>query len=122
MSKYGGRNPNATDAEIDRFLDVSAYEETIVAAGALTLTKKFHKLALVGAGAITLAAPPVTMLGQIKVIEMTTDNGDVTLALTNVVGQSSGTTCTFDAVGDQLVLIAGTGKWIVLKERAVTLS
>lgn len=112
----------ASAAELNQIADISAYQETIAAAGALSITARVSKLALVGAGAITLAAPDATCLGYIKVIEMTTDNGDVTLALTNVVGQSSGTTATFNDVTDQLVLIAGVNKWIVLKERGITLA
>jgi hypothetical protein len=112
----------ATTAEIDRFNDVSAYQEAIIAAGALTTTRKYSGLALVGAGAVSLAVPPATMLGQIKVIEMVTDNGDVTLSLANVVGGSAATTCTFNDAGDQLVLIAGASKWIVLKEQGVSMS
>ncbi len=113
---------NSTQTEIDQFNDVSAYQESIIAAGVLSVTKLYSGLSLVGAGAVTLAAPAASMLGQIKVIEMVVDNGDVTLALTNVVGQSSGTTATFNDAGDQLVLIAAASKWIVLKERGITLS
>lgn len=117
-----GTAVGATAAEINQVADISAYQETISGAGALSITKRASLLALSGAGAVTLAAPDATNLGYVKVIEMTTDNGDVTLALTNVVGQSSGTTATFNDAGDQLVLIAGTSKWIVLKERGITLS
>jgi hypothetical protein len=112
----------ATSAELDQLNDVSAYQESIVAAGALSVTKVYSGLSLVGAGAVTLAVPSATMLGQLKTIEMIADNGDVTLALTNVVGQSSGTTATFNDVGDQLVLLAAAAKWIVIKERGITLA
>lgn len=112
----------ATQSELDQFNDVSAYQESIVLAGALSVTKKYSGLAIPTGGAVTLAAPAASMLGQIKEIEMTLDDGDVTLALTNVVGQSSGTTATFNDAGDQLVLIAAAAKWIVLKERGITLS
>lgn len=109
-------------AELDRFNDVSVYIETIIAAGAIAVDKKVSYLALVGAGAVTLAVPDGTMLGQVKVVEMTVDNGDVTLALTNVVGQSSGTTATFGDVGDKLVLVAGLDKWVVIAEVGVALA
>jgi len=112
----------ATSTEIDQFNDVSAYQESIIAAGAITVTKKYSGLALVGAGAVTLAVPGASMLGQTKTIEMTADNGDVTLALTNVVGQSSGTTATFNDVRDSLVLLALSDKWLVIKEFGITLS
>lgn len=113
---------NATASELNQFNDVSAYQETIEAAGALSVTKRYSKLAVATGGAVTLAAPAASMLGQVKVIEMTTDDGDVTLALTNVVGQSSGTGATFNSVGDALVLIAAFDKWIVLKEYGIALA
>ena len=119
---YFNPGTSATATEIERFNDVSAYVETVVGAGALSVSKKVSNLALVGAGAVTLAVPDGTMLGQVKVIEMTVDNGDVTLALTNVQGGTAATTATFDAVGEKLVLIAAADKWVVLKEQGVTLS
>lgn len=113
---------NASAAEINQVADISAYQETVIAAGALSITARVSKLSLVGAGAVTLAAPDATCLGYVKLIEMSADNGDVTLALTNVVGQSSGTTATFNDVADQLILMAGVNKWIIIKERGITLS
>jgi hypothetical protein len=112
----------ATPAEINARCDDSAMTETIASAGAVSLTVAESRLALSGAGAVTLAAP--TKPGFVKVITMTADNGDVTLALTNVVGGTAATTCTFDDAGDALILVADTGasKWIVLKEKGVTMS
>lgn len=115
-------NGGATSAELDRFNDVSAYSETVTAAGAVSVSKLYTALELTGAGAVTLAAPDGSMTGQVKVIEMTADNGDVTLALTNVVGGSAATTATFDAVGEILILVAASAKWVVIKEQGVTLS
>lgn len=112
----------ATQTELDQVADVSAYQESVTAAGALSATKLYSGVALVGAGAVTLAAPHASRLGQLKVIEMTADNGDVTLSLANVVGQSSGTTATFNDVGDKLVLVGAASKWVVVKEVGVTLS
>lgn len=113
---------NATATEINQLNDVSAYQETVTAAGALSVTKVYSKIALVGAGAVTLAVPDASMLGQVKTLEMTVDNGDVTLSLANCEGQSSGTTATFNDVGDKLILVAGTSKWTIIKEFGVTLS
>jgi len=97
--------------------------ETLAAAGAISTVNALSQLALVGAGAVTLAAPSTGMIGRLKTIQMTVDNGDVTLALTNVVGQSSGTTATFNSVGDALVLIGGAdSKWIVVKEYGIALA
>lgn len=111
----------ATAAELNKN-SLSGQAETLIAAGAISVTKKNSKLALVGAGAVTLAAPDATMYGLVKTIEMTADNGDVTLALTNVQGQSSGTTATFNDVGDALILVGGTSKWHVIGESGISLS
>jgi len=111
----------ATAAEINRFDDVTAYQESITG-GAISINKIYSGLTMDGGGAVTLAAPDGTMLGQLKTIEMTTADGDVTLALTNVVGQSSGTTATFNSVGDALVLLALFDKWLVIKEYGIALA
>lgn len=118
----GGTALGATYEEINLSSDVSAQTETVVAAGAVSVTKRITNLALVGAGAVTLAAPDASMLGSVKIITMTVDNGDVTLDLTNVTGQSSGTGVTFDAVGDSLILVGGVSKWHVIGEAAITLA
>jgi hypothetical protein len=107
----------ATTAEVNFAADASAQTETITAAGALSVLLKTSSLALVGAGAVTLGVPNAIMAGEIKTIRMTVDNGDVTMALTNVnnvAGASAGTTCTFDAVGDTIILAACGGKWVVI--------
>ena len=110
-------NMTATTAELNFAADVSAQTETIAAAGAVSTLIKTSDLALVGAGAVTLGVPNAIMTGQIKTIRMTVDNGDVTMALTevnNVAGASAGTTCTFDAVGDTIILAACGAKWVVI--------
>jgi hypothetical protein len=112
----------ATVTELNQLNDVSVYQESIAAAGALSVTKVYSGLSLVGAGAVTLAAPDATMLGQQKMIEMVADNGDVTLSLANCEGGSAATTCTWTAVGQKLILIAGANKWTIVKEFGVTLT
>jgi hypothetical protein len=63
------------------------------------------------------------MVGKIKTIRFATDNGDVTLALTNVQGGTAATTATFADATDELILIGSAGgKWTVVKEFGVTLS
>lgn len=113
---------NATAAEINARVDDSAMSETVSAAGAVSVTVAETSLALSGAGAVTLAVP--TKPAMIKIITMTADNGDVTLALTNVVGGSAATTCTFNDVNDVLVLVSdlARAKWVVLKEVGVTMT
>jgi len=122
-TSYVGQSTAAlTLAEMD-LLDLSSQTSTITVAGAVSVTKRITNLnATSGAYAITLAAPDATMLGQIKVIQMTVDGNAITMALTEVIGQSGGNSASFDAVNETLVLVAGTNKWIVLKEVGVTLS
>lgn len=113
----------ATTTELNK-LDDSTQIETVLVAGAISVEKtntNFDSTA--GTFAATLAAPGADMVGKIKNIQMTVDNGDVTIALTNVQGGTAATTATFDAVGEQLVLIGSANlKWTVIKEFGVTLS
>lgn len=121
--------PASTDLTIT--VDPSTYEpklvagvgsEEVIGAGAVSVTEKVTKVALVGAGAITLAVPSASMLGVVKTIEMTEDNGVVTLALTNVQGGTASTTATFADVNDALILVGGSLKWHVIGESGVVLS
>lgn len=115
---------NSTAAELNR-LDDSAEVETIDSGVAASVTK-FNTIidnTTTGTGAITLDVCPATMVGKIKTIRMGVDSGDVTLDLTNVQGQTSGTTATFNDVGDELILVGSSGgKWTVIKELGITLS
>lgn len=120
----GGITSGATNTEINARADDSAMVETIAAAGALAPALAVSQLALAGAGAVTLAVP--TKPAFIKVVKMTTDNGDVTLAMTNIVGNLVGvnTTITFNDVGDSVTLCSdiATGLWTLLAYNGVTLS
>ena len=115
-----GATPTTT--ELNR-LDDSAEVESVTAAGAASVTKFITNLNVTSGGAVTLAACPATMIGKIKTIRMATDDGDVTIALTNVQGGTAGTTATFDDIGEELILVGSAGgKWTVIKEFGVTLS
>jgi hypothetical protein len=112
----------ATGSELNKN-DISAQVETVTAAGAASVLVKNTLLdSTIATFALTLAAPDATMYGVVKTIEMTADNGDVTLTLTNVQGGSAATTATWASVNDCLVLIGGTSKWHVIGESGVTLS
>ena len=112
----------ATPAELN-LADASAQTETITVAGAVSVTSRVTNLdATSGAYAVTLAAPDASMLGQVKVINMTVAGNAITLALTEVQGQSAGTGASFDAVDETLVLVAGVNKWTVVGEAGVTLA
>lgn len=112
-------------------LDVSGVlpveTQEITSAGAVTLpTARIKYVDVTGPAAstyaITLAAP--TAAGHVLIIEMTgtTSTNAVTLALTNVIGGSAGTTATFNAARETLVLVSAGDRWVVLAEAGVTLS
>lgn len=122
LNTLGGMT--VTTLELNR-LDDSAEIETIDSGVAVSTTKFNTNIdnTTTGAGAITLDVCPATMVGKIKTIRMEVDNGDVTLALTNVQGGTAATTATFDAVGEELILVGSAGgKWTVIKEFGVTLA
>jgi len=112
----------STPAEIDLQCDISLQTETIAESGVVSVTKRITNILSTGAGAVTLAAPDATMIGQVKTIQMTGGEHDITLALTNIQGQSSGTTATFSDTNDTLVLVGGTNKWTVIGEAGIALS
>lgn len=76
------------------------------------------------ATALTLHAPK--RAGQMLVIECVSKHasstGSYTIQLTNVVGGTKTSTASFDAVGEILVLVSASNKWVVLKEIGVTLT
>lgn len=109
--------------DVERVDEVYLQTETIGEGDVVSATKQYTNIdSTSGAGSITLAAPDELDYGMVKTIEMTGDGGDIALALTNVVGGSAATTATFSAVGQALVLLAITGKWLVLKEYGVVLA
>lgn len=97
-------------------------EQTITEAGAIELDAEVVNLSVAsGTYAVTLAAPARS--GLVKTIQMTDATGtSVTLALTNLQGESGGTTATFNAVDETLILISGENKWNILVEIGVTLA
>lgn len=113
-----GTTLGATAAELNTAADQSAQTETLTADGAISVTKRITKIADTGTGAYTLAAPDATLLGMVKIIEMTVDNGDITVALANVDGAAANTTATFANVGEHIVLVAGVSKWLYLNGTA----
>lgn len=97
--------------------------QTITAASAINLDARYVAIRESSGGyAVTLDAP--TVPGITKIIEMTARaSGTVTLSLSNVVDGSASTTASFDAVGETLILMSRSNKWMVIGEKGgVTLS
>jgi hypothetical protein len=111
-------------ADVNAVCDLAAYIDTETGNSSIHPAKPFTKLECAGGASynMTLAAPDPSMYGRIKVIQMTADDGDVLVPLTNCVGQSSGTGATFNSVGDTLILVGAVGFWVVIKEVGVVLA
>ncbi len=91
--------------------------QALTSAGAVNLTTPVTTIASTGAYAATLAAGSV---GQIKIITMITDGGDVTLTPAAFAG--SNTTITFNDVGDTITLIYIGSAWCVIGNNGCTLA
>jgi hypothetical protein len=95
--------------------------QTITAASPINLDARFVRLQSSGSGyAVTLAAP--TIPGVYKVIQKTSNNADnITLAMTNLIGQPSGTTLTWNSQNDIVVLVScDNSKWYIVSYNGVT--
>ena len=79
--------------------------QTLTGAGAVNITTSITHLVTTGADALTLADGAE---GQIKYIVMKTDGGNGTLTPAHF---ANGTTLTFDAVGDSVMLLFTNGAW-----------
>jgi len=108
-------------------LSTRNYQNVTSAAGvaaAVNLDAQYVALSDANGGdyALTLAAPIIP--GTTKVIEMTsrTYGGNVNLDLTNVVGGTASSTCTFGTQGGCLILMSLSTKWVVIKQYNVTLT
>lgn len=68
-----------------------------------------------GTNTLTLGAP--RQAGSLLNLEVVAGTGgDFTLALTNVVNESAGTTATFNADGEGMLLLSTSDAWCVLAE------
>lgn len=90
--------------------------QSLSGAGAVNVTTSTTKLTTTGADALTL---PDGAEGQIKSIVMIVDGGDGTLTPTNL---GNGSTITFDAVGDSVLLQFLSGEWWVIANNGCTVA
>ena len=116
----------ATAAELNAWCDQSAGLQAVTGAVAITADGSKTKASIDsgGAYAITLAVPGAAAIGKLLCIEYSQGTTDaVTLALTNVTGGTAGTSASFNADGEGLLLYGAETKWVVIKEfGGVTLS
>ena len=103
----------------------NANHEVVTGASTINPDSNYHSLTTTsGGGTYAITLDPPTIPGKVKSIEMIARGGssNVTLSLTNCVGGSASTTCTWNSVGDALLLISLSGKWLILKEYGVSLT
>lgn len=115
----------ATAVEINNAADDSLHTQAIVAPGAVTVNGTINRVTVTNAvnGAITLAVPSAAMLGKLLTIEyIGAGTNATTLAVTNVQGNSAGTTYTFNAANETLILVGGELKWNMVREIGVTIA
>lgn len=109
--------------KIQYFLSIDNHQTISNSASDIKLDAEVVNLIATSASyAVTLSAP--TLAGKLKIIQMTQRSGSytVTMSLSNVIGGSASTTCTWDAANDILVLLSvNNSKWLVIKENGVTL-
>ena len=80
--------------------------QAISGPGAIDVTTLHTEITTTGTDAFTLANG---VAGQVKIISMAVDGGDATVTPTTL---ATGTTITFDAVGDNVTLIYGANGWL----------
>ena len=101
----------------------SRNSQTITQASPINLDSNHISLdSTSGAYAVTLGAP--TKPNVDMTIEMTVKGSshNITLALTNVVGGTASTTCTFNTQGGSLILKSKATKWHVMNQYNITLT
>lgn len=110
--------------KIQFFLSIDNHQTITDAATDIKLDAEVVNLkANTASYAVTLSPP--TLAGKLKIIQMTerTAPRTVTMSLSNVIGGTAATTCTWDAANDILVLLSvNNSKWLVIKEHGVTLT
>lgn len=98
-------------------------ETSSVNASALSVSKLQSLISSTGASSRTLAAPAAD--GMFKIIRMSADAGDTTLAMTNFNAQANlgtASVITFNDVADSVVLVSVGTKWTLLAFSGVGLT
>lgn len=95
-------------------------EDDVADGGAISLATHASLFVTGGAETSTLAAGAE---GQIKVLAMHTDGGNMVVTVTNAGWKGSGTgTITFDTIGDSCILQYLNSKWFAISINAVTMA
>lgn len=88
--------------------------QSISGAGAITVNQYKTEITTTGADAFTMVDG--TSIGQKKKIKLIVDGGDATLTPSNL---SGGTTITFSAVGDEVLLVWDGTEWVLVDDSSL---
>lgn len=98
----------------------STNTQTILAAQPIDVDKKYVSISgASGSYAVTLDAPTIPGV-RITIQKTTSDGSTVTLALTNIKGQPSGTTCNFSTQYAMIDLVSAKTYWLITAYSATT--
>jgi len=108
---------------IPTWIGLSQTQNAITAAGSTVAVDSDTAISVITSTSATTAADSLTLVdgaqGQIKVITMISDGGDVEVRPTNF---ANGTGITFDDVGDSAILLFTNSKWHAISNVGCTIT
>lgn len=113
----------AGNLKVAGYVAVNGTPEALAAAGSTAAVSVTSSVTHIASSATTTGVNALTLAdgvnGQIKIITMTADAGDVQVDPANF---ANGTSITFDAVGDTITLLFTNSNWVVLANQNTTIA
>lgn len=112
-----------TNVKLDGFLALEGTAQAITAAGSTQAINTTSSICEITSNSTTTGGNSLTLAngvqGQIKIITMVADSGDVEVRPANF---ANGTGITFGDVGDTVTLIYLTSKWVAMSNVGTTIA
>ena len=112
-----------TNVKLDGFLALEGTAQAITAAGSTQAINTTSSICEITSNSTTTGGNSLTLAngvqGQIKIITMVADSGDVEVRPANF---ANGTCITFDNVGDTVTLIYLTSKWVAMSGVGISIA
>jgi len=112
-----------TNIKLDGYLAFKATPEAITAAGATVAINLTSAISQITSSATTTGANALTLAdgtqGQIKIITLITDGGDVQIDPSNF---ANGTSITMEDANDTITLLFTNSNWIILSNNGCTIA
>ena len=112
-----------TNVKLDGFLALEGTAQAITAAGSTQAINTTSSICEITSNSTTTGGNSLTLAngvqGQIKIITMVADSGDVEVRPANF---ANGTVITFDNVGDTVTLIYLTSKWVAMSGVGISIA